>query len=420
MDAKLLVGGDSTAAKIGRVASIFISQTVSATSPRPETGYVTPNGLWVALNRTPSKQLVSESYLGDDDPWSRRGRSGLALRRPPALDRSAGNRSGGAGHPNSDGHKGGDASSERERNRRRGKLLRDEREPKERRAPPDLPFKAPGSYSGWGTCPPEDAKEEPERTQQPPPPPQQQQPASRAPPPLRPLPPPPPPLVAKRRPPPIKQPPLPAPSAAHPPAAAVPADANTEPRQSLTTPRDIASSPASPAVSFSSGHGDKSKNEDDDVSFGSEREASVLLIDTSAIRAGDAAASGSDAAMAADDWHDKFVWSEPQTVLRLDKFKQRSAAAGSDRASRGGENTTGWLFFDDDCFEELSPRIVGRKIKPPICPRRPDLDGRSELDERKRLIAARRSQVLRSLSQQRGEIRWRKPQDLPRRSIRCW
>ena len=105
----------------------------------------------------------------------------------------------------------------------------------------------------------------------------------------------------------------------------------------------------------------------------------------------------------------------------MDRLRYAGAGGPAVSATAGGGSdgdTTGWLSVEEE--GELSPRIIGRKVKPPICPTRPELDGRSAVDERRRLLEARRSQALRPLRVQRGEIRWRKPLDPPVRVMRCW
>ena len=105
----------------------------------------------------------------------------------------------------------------------------------------------------------------------------------------------------------------------------------------------------------------------------------------------------------------------------------RKVRRPSRRAAARTLDTTGWLSVEEE--GELSPRILGPVVKPPICPTRPELDGSSAVDERRRLHAARRSQAMRPLLAQRGELRWRKPLetpvrvtriDQPVRVMRCW
>ena len=393
---RLLAGGDTSSNKIGKVGSIVISQLVAARS-RAETGYVTPNGLWVALPRSTAK-LLPTAYDRDGQTYGQGfagGTSGSSQVRFGSDDDRGGSWRHANGAKSSEGDRAGGSSSraaasgEGEGDEGGGRRHKPKAVKPERGPPPELPFTAPGSYSGWGTSPPDSLSSSA----------MDPSPAAQR----------------KHRPPPA---PAMAPAAVAPqPRRPPPAPPSSIARAGQTAPA-IASSPRSSASGVTT----------PSSSPRPVRRPPRLPAETSPDSDGGGSAAD---AQPQRSWRDQYVWSDPYTVLALRRVCSVGSlgAPPSHDGGHGGHggDSTGWL-----CVEEIgerSPRILGKKVKPPVCPTRPEPDGSSAADERRRLLEARRSQALRPLRAQRGEIRWRKPLDppvrvtrvdQPLRVMRCW
>ena len=403
-EARLLAGADTSSQTIGKVGTIVISQLISARSPRPETGYITPNGLWIALPRAitnilPSAQQQDNKMYGRGSSafhesrnssarvhFGSAGKGGWSRRHGDGTNSaSSSSRASGRGAEDGMEGEGGEGAA---RGHKKAKPVK----PLERAAPPELPFTPPGSYSGWGTAPPEllsasavgpSPSTRPHRLA-----PARAQAPSDAPP-------------QPRRPPPAP----PAALARAEPSLPPPADASPQARASRATtpslsPRPLRRPPRLPAAEAPSD-------------------------------AGSAIGSALAKPQPQSSWRNQYVWSEPHTLLAMRRICSLDSLSRShyanERVASGVGDTSGWLSVEEE--GELSPRIVGRVVKPPICPTRPGLDGRSAVDERRRLLEARCRQALRPLRVQRGEIRWRKPVDTPMRATwidqpvsvtRCW